>query len=167
MNTNALTLFACGGTLDKDYNPLNGELGFDQTHLPQLLALANHQLPISLQTLMLKDSLEMDQQDRETIYQACLTTPSKLIVITHGTDTMADSADYLHQRASQLMDKTLVLTGAMRPFRLGDSDALFNLGAALMTAQLSPPGVYICMNGQRFAAGQVSKNRQLGVFVSQ
>jgi L-asparaginase len=87
-------------------------------------------------------------------------------VITHGTDTLTDTADYLQQRASHLIDKTLVLTGAMRPFRLGDSDALFNLGAALMTAQLSQAGVYICMNGQRFSAGHVTKNRQLGVFVS-
>jgi L-asparaginase len=162
----SITLLACGGTIDKDYNPLTGELVFQYSHLPEMLSQSNHQLVIQLQTLMLKDSLEMDEQDREQLYQACLACESQLIVITHGTDTLTDSAEYLNARFEHLNNKTLVLTGAMRPFKLGNSDALFNLGTACMAVQLCEPGAYICMNGQLFSAGKVTKNRALGIFVS-
>jgi L-asparaginase len=162
----SLTLLACGGTIDKDYNPITGELVFQDSYLPEMLIQSNHQLDIQLKTIMLKDSLEMDTQDREQLYQACLACENQLIVITHGTDTLTDSAEYINARSDKLNAKTLVFTGAMRPYKLGSSDALFNLGAALMAAQISQQGVYICMNGQLFSAGQVTKNRQLGIFTS-
>ncbi len=163
----AMTILACGGTLDKDYDPLTGELVFSQSHLPVLLAQANHTLALSVNQLMLKDSLVMDNTDRDAIYQACLADQNRHIVITHGTDTMPETTRYLADRQATLADKTLVLTGAMRPFQLGQSDASFNLGAALMAVQLLPPGVYLVMNGQVFSADHVQKDRTRGVFVSQ
>ena len=161
----AISILACGGTLDKDYDPLSGELVFSQSHLPTLLAQANHNLPLSINSVMLKDSLMMNDADRDTIYQACLADQHEQIVITHGTDTMPETAIYLADRQATLPHKTLVLTGAMRPFQLGQSDASFNLGAALMAAQLLPAGVYLVMNGQVFLARQVQKDRARGVFV--
>lgn len=159
-----IALLVCGGTLDKDYDPLKGELTFSETHLPQLLSQAHHQLALRLDVVMLKDSLDMDQQDRRNLYQACLDAPESQLVITHGTDTLSESARFLFQQAEQLAEKTIVLTGAMRPFRLGDSDASFNLGAALMAVQISRPGIYVCMNGRLFNGHQVQKNRQRGLF---
>ncbi|SFR50287.1 asparaginase domain-containing protein [Thiomicrospira sp. ALE5] len=163
---NNLTLLVCGGTLDKDYDPLTGELTFSQSHLPKLLAEANHTLNITLTNVMLKDSLAMNDADRERVYQACSAAINSKIVITHGTDTMPHTAAYLAERIDQLKNKTLVITGAMRPFQLGQSDASFNLGSALMAAQLLPAGVYIAMNGQIFLANQVQKDRSRGVFVT-
>ncbi|UQB41329.1 asparaginase [Thiomicrospira microaerophila] len=162
--SSSIALLACGGTLDKDYNPLTGELVFSQSCLAEMLQQANHQLNIRLETLMLKDSLEMTEQDRETLYQACLTSTESAIIVTHGTDTMTDSAEYLLARTEHLKTKTIVLTGAMRPFKLSQSDAMFNLGSACLAVQLAQPGIYITMNGQLFTAGQVKKNRQLGIF---
>ncbi|HEY9017970.1 asparaginase domain-containing protein [Thiomicrospira sp.] len=159
-----IALLACGGTLDKDYNALNGELDFSQSYLPELLKQARHQLNLRLETLMLKDSLDMTKADREHVLEACLNAPEQQIVITHGTDTLTQTAEYLADHINQ--QKTIVLTGAMRPFRLGESDAGFNLGAALMAVQTTRPGVYIVMNGRLFEAHQVQKNRQLGVFES-
>lgn len=157
-----IALLACGGTLDKDYNALNGELDFSQSHLPELLKQARQQLNLRLETLMLKDSLDMTQADREQVLKACLKAPENQIVITHGTDTLTQTAEFLADQIDT--KKTIVLTGAMRPFRLGESDASFNLGAALMAVQTTRPGVYIVMNGRLFEAHQVQKNRQLGVF---
>lgn len=158
-----LTLLITGGTLDKDYETTSGELVFRQTHLPEMLQQANCSLQISSQVLMLKDSLEMTDEDRQAILQQCLDTPSSKIVITHGTDTLTTTAETLLSEPA-LGAKTIVLTGAMRPFKLGASDASFNLGAALTAAQLCPAGVYVAMNGLVFAADQVAKNRTLGVF---
>lgn len=160
-----ISLIICGGTLDKDYDSLTGELIFTQTCLPQLLAQANHTLDLQLHTVMQKDSLMMTDLDREKLYQACLLTPHQRIIITHGTDTMPESAAYLAKHYSALTGKTIILTGAMRPFKLGQSDAEFNLGTALMAVQLAKPQVYIAMNGRLFNAEQVNKDRQLGVFV--
>lgn len=162
----AIALLACGGTIDKDYNALNGELDFAQSYLTELLKQARHQLNLRLETLMLKDSLDMTQADRECILNACLNASENLIVITHGTDTLTQTAEYLDQHLTDQISpqKTIVLTGAMRPFRLAESDASFNLGAALMAVQITRPGVYVCMNGQLFKAHQVKKNRELGVF---
>ncbi len=158
-----LTLIVTGGTLDKDYQTSTGALVFSETHLPDILRQANTTLAIETRVLMLKDSLEMTDLDRDDIAQACRETETDTIVITHGTDTMADTALALSENA-ELSDKTIVLTGAMRPFRLGESDACFNLGAALMAAQLAENGVYIAMNGELFNASRVMKNRQKGVF---
>jgi len=160
-----IQLFITGGTLDKDYQTTTGELVFTQTHVDTLLNQANLTLPINIKTLMLKDSLEMTDSDREYIYQACLNSNAKYIVITHGTDTMVETARYL-QQTNTLNTKTIILTGAMRPFMLGNSDASFNMASALMAAQLASSGIYITMNGQLFNADSVHKNRELGQFES-
>lgn len=157
-----IALLACGGTIDKDYNVLNGELELTQSYLTELLKQARHQLDLRLETLMLKDSLDMTQTDRQQVLEACLNAPEQQIVITHGTDTLTQTAEFLADQMGT--QKTIVLTGAMRPFRLAESDASFNMGAALMAVQTTRPGVYIVMNGQLFEAYQVKKNRQLGVF---
>ncbi|BBN59645.1 asparaginase domain-containing protein [Hydrogenovibrio marinus] len=161
-NQSELLLLVTGGTLDKNYNALSGELEFSSTHAPQMLSQANASLH-SVQTLMLKDSLDMTQADRKTIAEACIKALQQKIVITHGTDTMTDTAHYL-KACPELADKVIVLTGAMRPFMLGDSDASFNLGTAIMAANLSENGVYITMNGIRFEADDVCKNKSLGIF---
>lgn len=158
-----LTLIVTGGTLDKDYQTSTGALVFSETHLPDMLRQANTTLAVETRVLMLKDSLEMTDLDRDEIAQACREAETETIVITHGTDTMAETALALSEKP-ELSDKTIVLTGAMRPFRLGESDACFNLGAALMAAQLAENGVYIAMNGELFEASRVMKNRQKGVF---
>ncbi len=158
-----IQLFITGGTIDKQYQETSGELIFPNSHLPIMLQEANVTLAIETTVLMQKDSLEITDEDREKIYQACIDTPQQKIVITHGTDTMVNTALTLHQYEA-LQHKTIVLTGAMRPFMLGHSDANFNLGTALMAVQLAQPGVYIAMNGQLFSAHQVQKNRQLGLF---
>jgi len=158
-----IQLFITGGTIDKQYDACSGELTFPETHIPELLLEANCTLPVSIEILMQKDSLQMNAQDRADIEQACLLSESKYIVITHGTDTMVDSAKVLQLNPS-LNSKTIVITGAMRPFKLGQSDGSFNLGSALMAAQLAPNGVWIAMNGQLFSADQVIKNRSIGQF---
>ncbi len=160
-----IQLLITGGTLDKNYAPLTGELVFSQTHLPEILKEANCQLNLVQQVLMLKDSLAMTDADRQQINQACQQTNHTHIVITHGTDTMVKTALTLIKN-TDLANKTIVLTGAMRPFKLGSSDALFNLGSALSSVTLIPAGVYIAMNGQVLEASQVVKDTTQGIFVS-
>lgn len=166
LTSQPLQLFITGGTIDKQYQETTGNLVFSETHLPQLLQEANSTLNIKMQLLMQKDSLEMTDQDRELINQACSDSKCQRIVITHGTDTMVETALMLlaHFKDENLARKTIVLTGAMRPFMLQHSDASFNIGAALLAAQLAPAGVYICMNGQLFNAGEVKKDKQAGLF---
>ncbi len=166
LTNQALQLFITGGTIDKQYQETTGDLIFPATHLPQLLQEANSTLNIKTKLLMQKDSLEMTKQDRKLINQACLDSKFQGIVITHGTDTMVETALMLLANFTDenLAQKTIVLTGAMRPFMLQHSDASFNIGAALMAAQLAPAGVYICMNGQLFNAGEVKKDKQQGLF---
>lgn len=159
----AIALLICGGTFDKDYNPQTGELEFPQSQVATCLLEANAQLNLRPEIVLQKDSLEMDDADRNKLLKACLKAEENLIVITHGTDTMTTSAKFLKENSS-LKDKTIILTGAMRPFALGKSDASFNLGAALMASQLAPAGIYIAMNGQLFAAAKVQKNLELGIF---
>lgn len=156
-----IKLLMTGGTIDKAYNPLNGELIFTQTHLPQMLEQSRCHVDISLDTVVLKDSLEMQDADREDILDACLACEESLIIITHGTDTMTLTAQYL---APQIKDKTIVLLGAMIPYAFKQSDSLFNLGTAIAAVQCLPAGVYITMNGKVFNGDKVVKNRQRGVF---
>lgn len=165
MNTDGILILVTGGTLDKDYNPISGELAFDHSHLPQILNQANCTLPVSVKTLMLKDSLEMTDNDREFILEAIQNAEESRILVTHGTDTMCQTGEYLlkHQEI-RLQTKTIVLTGAMRPFKLGESDASFNLGAAIMALQLLDKGIYLCMNGRCHPAGKVQKNLSKGMF---
>lgn len=150
-----------GGTIDKLYNPFKGELSFAQTHIPAAFEQGRCGVSLEVQQLFLKDSLEMTDEDRAQILAACQHSPHSQIVITHGTDTMAETARYLIAASP---NKTIILTGAMIPLSVNGSDGLFNLGTALMAAQCMPIGVYIAMNGRVFNGAQVTKNRALGVF---
>ena len=156
-----IRILITGGTFDKEYDEIEGKLFFQDSHLPEMLQLGRCRLPVEVRTLMMIDSLEMTDADRSIIVEQCRNAPEQRIVITHGTDTMCETAELLSQR---IADKTVVLTGAMVPYKFGSSDGLFNLGSALAFAQTLPAGTYIVMNGQYFAAGRVWKNRKTGVF---
>ena len=158
-----IRIFVTGGTFDKTYDEIRGALAFGDTHLPEMLRLGRSHVDVSIRTLMMVDSLEMTDADRELIVRNCVQCPESRIVITHGTDTMVDTARVL---AGGITGKTVVLTGAMIPYAFGSSDGLFNLGSALSFAQLLPSGVYIAMNGQHFAWDRVRKNKETGVFES-
>ena len=157
----AIRLFITGGTFDKFYDELTGELVFKDTHIPKLLERSRTTLDIELTELMMVDSLIMTETQRFQIVQACQNTPESQIVITHGTDTMVQTAQLL---AKQITDKTIVLTGAMVPVRISNSDGLFNLGTALAFVQTLPPGIYIAMNGKYFRHDHVVKNKDTGIF---
>jgi len=156
-----IKIFVTGGTFDKEYNEITGELFFKDTHLPELLALARSTVKVDITTLMMIDSLEMTEADREIIAENCIKTNENRILITHGTDTMVDTARIL---AEKIKDKTIVLTGAMIPYKFGSSDGLFNLGSALSFVQILPPGVYIAMNGRYFNWDNCRKNKITGKF---
>ena len=157
----AIRLFVTGGTFDKEYDEIHGALYFRDTHLSEMLAMGRSRLDVKVRTLMMVDSLEMTDADRDLIANNCREAPEPHIVITHGTDTMVETAGVL---AAQVPDKTIVLTGAMIPIAFGSSDGLFNLGGALMAAQVLPAGVYITMNGRIFPWDNVRKNRETGIF---
>ncbi|MBD0279166.1 MAG: asparaginase [Bacteroidota bacterium] len=157
----SIRVFVTGGTFDKEYNEITGQLFFQDTHLPEMLRLGRSRLDVDIRTLMMIDSLEMTDLDRELIARHCNETDEDRIVITHGTDTMAQTAAVL---AQMVKGKTVVLTGAMIPYKFGSSDGLFNLGSALAFVQALPPGVYVAMNGRYFHAGNVRKNRETGEF---
>jgi L-asparaginase len=157
----AIRIFITGGTFDKEYNELNGELYFKNTHLQELLTLGRSRLSVNIKPLMMIDSLEMTAEHRNFIAEECQQCVENKIVITHGTDTMAETARVL---AQQVSGKTIVLTGAMIPIKFGSSDGLFNLGSALAFVQSLPTGVYVAMNGRYFNWDNVRKNRQTGIF---
>ncbi|HET9983127.1 MAG TPA: asparaginase domain-containing protein [Longimicrobiales bacterium] len=156
-----IRVFATGGTFDKEYDELRGALFFRDTHVPEMLRLGRCRLDVSVRTLMMIDSLDMTDEDRATIVDHCRRCAETQIVITHGTDTMVETARAL---AAGVSGKTIVLTGAMVPYAFGSSDGLFNLGSALSFAQILPPGVYVAMNGRCFPWDDVRKNREAGVF---
>ena len=156
-----IKLFITGGTFDKEYNELNGELFFRATHLHEMLKLGRSRVPVKAKTLMMIDSLLMTAAHRRKVLAECLASKEKQIVITHGTDTMPETARLLGQK---IKDKTVVLTGAMVPYKFGSSDGMFNLGSALSFAQTLPPGVYIAMNGRYFNWDNVRKNKSKGEF---
>jgi L-asparaginase len=156
-----IRIFVTGGTFDKEYDEIHGRLYFLDSHLPEMLKLGRCRLEVEVRTLMMIDSLEMTPQDRQLIVEQCRSAPETRIVITHGTDTMVETAARL---AESVTGKTIVLTGAMVPYKFGSSDGLFNLGSALAFAQTLPTGVYVVMNGRCFPAGRVRKNRQTGIF---
>jgi L-asparaginase len=158
-----IQIFITGGTFDKEYNELNGSLYFKETHLQEMLDKGRSRLDLQTETLFMKDSLEFTDTEREKIHQACTNAASDRILITHGTDTMTQTADYL---ATHIPHKTIVLTGAMIPYKFGSSDGMFNLGSALAFVQILPPGIYISMNGKIFKAGSVRKNLAKGEFES-
>lgn len=157
----AVRIFITGGTFDKEYNELTGQLYFNDTHLHDLLEMGRSRVDTEIRTLMMVDSLEMTDEDRELIVHQCIHCEEDKIVLTHGTDTMADTAKVI---AEKVTDKTIVLTGAMIPNKFGSSDGLFNLGSALAFAQSLPAGVYVAMNGRYFTWDNVRKNKQTGMF---
>ena len=159
-----IRILVTGGTFDKEYDELTGKLFFRDTHVQEMLRLGRARVELSIDTVMMIDSLDMDDAGRAAIVERCRQARERAIVITHGTDTMVETAAAL--AAGSLSDRTIVLTGAMVPYAFGSSDGLFNLGSALSFVQVLPPGVYIAMNGQHFRWDAVRKNRKTGVFES-
>jgi L-asparaginase len=174
-----IRIFVTGGTFDKDYDELTGSLVFKDTHLPEMLRLGRSRVEVSIRTLMMIDSLEMTGADRSLIVEQCRQAAEPRIIITHGTDTMIETAGVLAAALGvtsaaaalgaplgpgSLNHKTVVLTGAMIPYAFGSSDGLFNLGSALSFVQVLPPGIYLAMNGRYFHWDRVRKNRETGVF---
>src|SRR5215471_10457659 len=164
-----IRVFVTGGTFDKQYDELRGALAFGGTHLPEMLRLGRCRIDVDIATLMMIDSLDMTEIDRRRIVDACRASAETRIVITHGTDTMVETARALGESIGGEPDmggahKTIVLTGAMVPYAFGSSDGLFNLGSALSFVQVLPPGVYLAMNGRHFRWDAVRKNRETGVF---
>ena len=157
----SVRILVTGGTFDKEYDEIKGELFFQNTHMREILDLGRSKLEVKIRTLMLIDSLEMTDADRALILENCEEVNEAQIVITHGTDTMTKTAKVL---ANAELSKTIVLTGAMIPYKFGSSDGLFNLGGALAFAQILKPGVYIAMNGRVFDWDKVTKNKETGVF---
>lgn len=157
----SVRIFVTGGTFDKEYDELRGTLSFERTHLHEMLRLGRCRLDVRVDVLMLIDSLDMTETHRQHLVDACRSAEESQVVITHGTDTMVETASRLAEGVS---GKTIVLTGAMIPYAFGSSDGLFNLGSALSFVQALPHGVYIAMNGMAFNWNEVHKNRQLGVF---
>jgi L-asparaginase len=156
-----IRIFVTGGTFDKSYDEIIGRLAFGDTHVNEMLQSGRSRVEVSIRTLMMIDSLEMSDADREIIARSCAQCDESRIVITHGTDTMVETARAV---AAVVPHKTVVLTGAMIPYAFGSSDGLFNLGSALSFAQVLPPGVYVAMNGQHFRWDQVRKNKATGIF---
>ena len=156
-----LKILVTGGTFDKEYDEITGKLYFKETHMKEILKLGRSQANVRVKKLMLVDSLDMKSADREIILKNCKNAKEKQIVITHGTDTMTRTARVIERGR---LKKTIVLTGAMIPYKFGSSDGLFNLGGAIAYAQALPPGVYIAMNGRCFKWNKVKKNKSTGVF---
>jgi L-asparaginase len=157
----SIRILVTGGTFDKEYNERTGQLYFKDTHIAEMLNSGRSRVEVSIRTVMMVDSLEMTDSDRALIVQNCLQSNEERIVITHGTDTMTDTAAAI---AGAVTGKTVVLTGAMIPYAFGSSDGLFNLGSALSFVQALPHGVYIAMNGRCFPWDRVRKNRERGEF---
>ena len=156
-------IFVTGGTFDKEYDELHGQLYFKDTHVQEMLERGRCRIDVAIDVLMMLDSLEMTDVHRGLIVAACQGCRESQIVISHGTDTMVETATAL---AARVTGKTIVLTGAMIPWAFGSSDGLFNLGSALSFVQALPTGVYVAMNGRSFPWDNVRKNRDIGVFES-
>ena len=156
-----IRVLVTGGTFDKEYDELTGKLFFRDTHVEEMLRRGRSRLELAIETVMMIDSLDMSDADRGLVVDACRGAEEDRIVVTHGTDTMAETARTLHAAG---LAKTVVLTGAMVPYAFGSSDGLFNLGSALSFAQVLPPGVYVAMNGRCFPGDRVRKNRESGIF---
>ena len=156
-----IQIFVTGGTFDKEYNYITGELYFKDTHLKEMLVRGRCTIDFDVKTLMMIDSLKMTEADRQIMVYHCTHCETDKILLTHGTDTMVKTAENL---AQYNFPKTIVLTGAMIPYKFGSSDGFFNLGSALAFAQALPHGVYVVMNGRYFNWNQVKKNTQTGNF---
>jgi L-asparaginase len=156
-----MKIIITGGTFDKDYDALRGELTFKETHLSQILKMVRCTVPVELEINQLIDSLDMRKVNRKKILESCINAGEERIIITHGTDTMIQTARLLGKAQ---LEKTIILTGAMVPFAVTGSDAVFNLGCSVIAVQLLPAGVYIAMNGRIFPWNDVEKNREKGLF---
>lgn len=161
MQTESIRVIVTGGTFDKHYDEIKGELTFRESHLPEILTRARVKVPVTVEMNQLIDSLQMQDENRASVLLSCRNAQEKRIIITHGTDTMTTTASLL---GGEGLDKTIVLTGAMVPYQVLDSDALFNFGTAFSAVQLLPRGVYIVMNGRVFSWDNVRKNKVLGLF---
>ena len=160
-----IRIVVTGGTFDKEYNELNGTLFFKDTHVPEMLTLGRSRVEVTIETLMMMDSLDMTDEHRARIVAACRAASESRIVVTHGTDTMVETARALATGSdAALAAKTIVLTGAMVPYAFGSSDGLFNLGSALSFVQSLPAGVFVAMNGRCFTWDAVRKDRAAGTF---
>ena len=157
-----IRILVTGGTFDKQYDELTGRLFFRDTHVQEMLGRGRCRLDVAIETVMMVDSLELDDAGRGQIVERCRSTAERAIIVTHGTDTMVDTARAIAE--ADLRDRTVVLTGAMVPYAFGSSDGLFNLGSALSFVQVLAPGVYVAMNGRHFPWNAVRKNRETGVF---
>ena len=158
-----IQIFITGGTFDKSYDYINGELFFEKTHLPEMLKRSRCQLNVEIETLMMIDSLEMNSSHFKKIISKCENCDSNKIIITHGTDKMVETAKEIEK--AQIKNKTIILTGAMIPYAFGSSsDGFFNLGCALSYSQTLDEGVYITMQGQYFNCNEVIKNTKKGFF---
>ncbi len=166
MNPEPLRILATGGTFDKEYDELRGTLSFKDTHVSEMLRLGRSRVDVVVETLMMIDSLDMTADDRRVIVERCRNAGESRLLITHGTDTIVDTARALATSTPPLVGKTVVLTGAMVPYAFGSSDGLFNLGSALSFVQVLQPGVYVAMNGRCFPWDRVRKNKGTGVFES-
>jgi L-asparaginase len=166
MNPEPVRILVTGGTFDKKYDELRGTLSFKDTHVHEMLRLGRSRVDVVIETLMMIDSLDMTDEDRRAIVERCRTAGESRLLITHGTDTMVETARALATAAPQLEAKTIVLTGAMIPYAFGSSDGLFNLGSALSFVQTLERGVYIAMNGRWFPWDRARKNTSTGVFES-
>ena len=157
----AVKIFITGGTFDKEYDEITGKLFFKDTHMREMLELGRSKLDVNIRTLMMIDSLDMSAEDRQLIVENCRKADEDQIIITHGTDTMTETGKVL---AEGKLKKTIVITGAMIPYKFGSSDGLFNLGSALGFVQSLLHGVYVAMNGRCFDYDKVRKNKETGVF---
>jgi len=166
MNPEPIRIFVTGGTFDKEYDELRGTLSFKDTHVQEMLRLGRSRVDAVIETLMMIDSLDMTEEQRAVVVERCRTAEESRLLITHGTDTIVETARALAAASSFMNAKTIVLTGAMIPYAFGSSDGLFNLGSALSFVQALPPGVYIAMNRRCFPWDGVRKNRTTGVFES-
>jgi L-asparaginase len=166
MNPEPVRILVTGGTFDKEYDELRGALSFKDTHVGEMLRLGRSRVDVVVETLMMIDSLDMTADDRRAIVERCRHAGESRLLITHGTDTIVDTARALATSTLPLVGKTVVLTGAMVPYAFGSSDGLFNLGSALSFVQALQPGVYVAMNGRCFPWDRVRKNKSTGVFES-
>lgn len=157
----AIRVFITGGTFDKTYDEISGKLLFEDTHIHEMLQLGRCRLDLAVRTLMMVDSLDMTEADRRLVLENCRSAAEERILVTHGTDTMTDTARVLGEAG---LPKVIVLTGAMVPYAFGSSDGLFNLGSALSFVQALPHGVFVAMNGRCLPWDDVVKNRELGIF---
>ncbi len=157
----SIRILVTGGTFDKEYDERSGQLFFKNTHLTEMLRRGRCNVKVAVETLMMIDSLDMTNKERGIIEKRCREAEENHIIITHGTDTMEVTGKFLSKEA---IPKTIVLTGAMIPYKFGSSDGFFNLGSALAFVQTLPNGVYVAMNGQYFDAAKVRKNKEKGIF---